>query len=440
MGNKLYGNVRKSNMNYEWNTEPGACETCRKLNGKIFDSADDIPDKPHPNCKCWIKLIEKETKTTDPIEARRAIAQKRKSLELELNKIEGDLKCLDDECRSQQQLIDEQKMLLDKYSEQNNIIKDIINEYTRKGEQEIQKYKTQYELTDEIKKEIRNKEQNLLEYKEQLNLTGKIEKNIRDYRQALSQSYLGTIETKTEIANIQKNIQTARQQLKNLPSFEEIIKEIKKLDINIGNLKYKRSKSALAIFTLGINFVGTLLFMHDAAELWNIAEKKVPPNHEYIRKNGKYYASISELKDPQLEKKVTQKIQKQMQKNDSKGIVFNSNSSLAKKIQNSAKFKNFIRENKSTLIANKKLKDNSFGFHPIQTPNLFSALHNVDLIDIHLDDKGDLHLKVLDTYDFNKNDPNKLVKAARHYQDKELIETYYTITELHIPQKVWIHY
>lgn len=37
MGKKLYGNIKTSNVNYEWNTEPGACETCKKLNGKIFD-------------------------------------------------------------------------------------------------------------------------------------------------------------------------------------------------------------------------------------------------------------------------------------------------------------------------------------------------------------------------------------------------------------------
>lgn len=182
--------------------------------------------------------------------------------------------------------------------------------------------------------------------------------------------------------------------------------------------------------------------MKDAAELWDLAVKNIPPNHEYILKNGKYYSSISELKDFGLENKVAQKVKKQIGKNDSKGVVFNSKSTLAKKIQNSEKFQNFIRERKSSLIANKKLDDSSLGFNISKTPNLFFALHNVDLLDIHLDDIGDLHLKVLDTYDFNPNPSkhNYLVKPARYFQETGKIEKYYTIIEIHIPQKIWINY
>lgn len=50
MGKKLYGHVTKENVEYEWKTEPGACEVCQGMNGKIYESANDIPDRPHPNC------------------------------------------------------------------------------------------------------------------------------------------------------------------------------------------------------------------------------------------------------------------------------------------------------------------------------------------------------------------------------------------------------
>ena len=56
----LYGSISKDNIEYEWKSEAGACEICKALNGTIYSSANDIPDKPHPNCKCWIDIREKK--------------------------------------------------------------------------------------------------------------------------------------------------------------------------------------------------------------------------------------------------------------------------------------------------------------------------------------------------------------------------------------------
>lgn len=33
------------------------CNHCWELNGKIF-SLDDLPPKPHPNCRCWTEVVE----------------------------------------------------------------------------------------------------------------------------------------------------------------------------------------------------------------------------------------------------------------------------------------------------------------------------------------------------------------------------------------------
>lgn len=40
---------------YIWHSEPGACEDCQALNGKIFTKLEDIPRRPHPNCKCYVE-------------------------------------------------------------------------------------------------------------------------------------------------------------------------------------------------------------------------------------------------------------------------------------------------------------------------------------------------------------------------------------------------
>ena len=44
-------------IEYIWHTEDGACEKCQELNGLTFKNTDEIPDKPHPNCRCWVELV-----------------------------------------------------------------------------------------------------------------------------------------------------------------------------------------------------------------------------------------------------------------------------------------------------------------------------------------------------------------------------------------------
>lgn len=58
MGKRLYGYAAKENVEYEWKSEPGACKVCQGMSGTIYDSANDIPDRPHPKCKCWIDIYQ----------------------------------------------------------------------------------------------------------------------------------------------------------------------------------------------------------------------------------------------------------------------------------------------------------------------------------------------------------------------------------------------
>ena len=45
-------------IEYIWHTEEGACEDCLALNGLTCKNIDEIPDKPHPNCRCWVEVID----------------------------------------------------------------------------------------------------------------------------------------------------------------------------------------------------------------------------------------------------------------------------------------------------------------------------------------------------------------------------------------------
>lgn len=57
-GEPLKGYI--SNTKYVWHASGDSCEACQDLDGTEYDSVDDIPDKPHPNCNCYIEAVEDE--------------------------------------------------------------------------------------------------------------------------------------------------------------------------------------------------------------------------------------------------------------------------------------------------------------------------------------------------------------------------------------------
>ena len=52
----------EGDFEYIWHTEDGACEKCQALNGLTFKNTDEIPNKPHPNCRCWVEASDGKDK------------------------------------------------------------------------------------------------------------------------------------------------------------------------------------------------------------------------------------------------------------------------------------------------------------------------------------------------------------------------------------------
>lgn len=50
---------------YVWHSENGehTCEYCADLDGQEFDYYDEVPERPHPNCRCTVEIIEGEIET-----------------------------------------------------------------------------------------------------------------------------------------------------------------------------------------------------------------------------------------------------------------------------------------------------------------------------------------------------------------------------------------
>lgn len=70
---------------YIWNSSQDSCEKCQALDKTEYLSEEDIPDKPHPNCKCYVEVL--EDTTCDCIE----------DFQEKFNEIMGDAKLLQHE-------------------------------------------------------------------------------------------------------------------------------------------------------------------------------------------------------------------------------------------------------------------------------------------------------------------------------------------------------
>ena len=51
---------------YIWHSEnsENTCDVCKSLDGKEFDFYEEVPEKPHPNCRCTVEIVE-DTSSND---------------------------------------------------------------------------------------------------------------------------------------------------------------------------------------------------------------------------------------------------------------------------------------------------------------------------------------------------------------------------------------
>ncbi|MBE7713325.1 MAG: hypothetical protein E7Z87_06245 [Cyanobacteria bacterium SIG26] len=173
--------------------------------------------------------------------------------------------------------------------------------------------------------------------------------------------------------------------------------------------------------------------MPEASSLWNIASKGFDVNTKYINQNGQIFNNVKDLNiENNLKAKIIDKLQSQFGLDNTKGILFHEDSSLSKKIENSKVLNNFVMNNYSKLSEGKCVSG-SIPFN-ISTPDLYNALGKVDIIKAQRDDNGYINILILDTYDFNKNSSNLLVRFARKVQDAGLLVPYYSIIKV---RKKW---
>ena len=83
----LKGYVEKNDREFEWKSKPGACDTCKVLNGTSYTLKKDIPDKTHPNCTCKVENNFKvDDEDGDKRENKRSARDKAKDTLIKLKK------------------------------------------------------------------------------------------------------------------------------------------------------------------------------------------------------------------------------------------------------------------------------------------------------------------------------------------------------------------
>ncbi len=165
--------------------------------------------------------------------------------------------------------------------------------------------------------------------------------------------------------------------------------------------------------------------------LSNLQEPKL-----YIDKNGVVVESISQIPFD-FKDTVQIKVKEKMQVEDCKGFISRPDSSLSQEIMQSYEYQDFIKTHIKELLSGRK-SAGSVIFKSNQ--NLLLTIKKADILDTYINKNGDIVSFVLDTYDFNADDPDWKVEWARNVQEKGLLSKFFSLTIIVTPREEWLQW
>ena len=217
------------------------------------------------------------------------------------------------------------------------------------------------------------------------------------------------------------------------------IKKIEKIINEFKQISLKQLKEAIDKIVASTEYVRPDL--HDGAGFWHVSSNPDTRGKEYLKKeNAMVVESLNDLDSQKLKDFVSNKLKSQKMSQNTMGVTYDKNSSVASDIAASKEFQTLIHNNKNNLIDNRSIKDNYLAFGYRSSLNLYLAIKHSDIIDIHLDSNNTLHAKVIDTYDFNEGESNPIIAIPRVLQQNDIIIPHYSITEIEIPESIWMTY
>ena len=190
-----------------------------------------------------------------------------------------------------------------------------------------------------------------------------------------------------------------------------------------------------AIDNIGMPYYKLIKNAVNAEEFWKASSHDFKQSKNYINQNGTLVYSVKDLPTEELQNIVSKKLQEQFEKSDTLGVIFKPHSQISQLIPESPDLKQVFYNNVDKIINGKMINSSAY-FGEISDLKL--SIGHADIIYIHIDENWNLNLIVLDTYDFNKNDPDWKIKIARRIEESSIIREYYTLILVRIPFYLWL--
>ena len=104
---------------------------------------------------------------------------------------------------------------------------------------------------------------------------------------------------------------------------------------------------------------------------------------------------------------------------------------MSQALAHSKEIRQYISKYRKALLQQQLIPTVSEKFD--STKNLYWGINRADILLSYIDNNNDLNIIIIDTYDFNKNDPSLLVNIAYSPQSANLITRYFNVFQVKIP-------
>lgn len=120
------------------------------------------------------------------------------------------------------------------------------------------------------------------------------------------------------------------------------------------------------------------------------------------------------------------------------GEILRPDSTLSAKIIRNKEFKNFILKSKNKLL-NGEVVSGSLSYSKWKNSNLWATFGKADILDTYITKNGDIVSFILDTYDFNPDEPG-YIEWGYSVQKVGMLKGFYSITVLVVPVEEWVNW
>lgn len=436
--------VEKSNKRYKWVTEPNACQKCKDLEGKVFETLEDFEAaRPHPHCKCsYEEIIEPAEKDKNIIQTAFTQAQE----ELEEQNLENEEDFWESFWDlSEPENISEEQVYANSLNEMGVYSKQQI-EAQEQAVKQIENLKLKTEnLQNKIEKTIPILENEISELQ-------KIEKDNTNYSenklQFVKELISDIFKSKEFLLNLLLELKKCYQKLQVYEStanaffnINEILRNLLKIEHKTDSIKQRLSEEIAVILAdkqltiLGGYAYSKYFDMPEAYDLLKIALNSENYNKDYVDANGILYDKIEDYTNSNDRYRIRDRVTfENVDPNNLKVMVFNPDSSIVEKIRHSKSLEKYLHENLDNLRVFGKPKTNTIEFESIDS-DLYSAIHGAEVTNMHLDKEGNLHMVIEDLYNFNAGRTSVKGRVGRKLQEERVLEPYYVICPIIIPKE-----